>query len=370
MLGTGGSTVNLAGEFERYADWAANVSTLYERLARDIADDRALLDVAGEARYGQPAPQLLLGAVHFLLLGSDRGGDQDGCGNGECIEHPLADFYPTCSDDSSEPPDGDPFACFRAFCLANERTIREIVATRRVQTNEVGRSAVLLPAFEYVTRATDDSPLALVEIGASAGLNLYWDHYRYEYEGDGIYGYRDSPVRIESAIRGERDPPLPASLPNVASRVGIDLNPLDATDPDDARWLRALVIPDQHERHERLASAIDVLRGNPPDIVAGNALDVLPDVLDGLPEHATPCVYSTLTLYQLDEDDVLELQELLAESSDRGPIHWLSTDPFADRDRPVCQHVIFENGTTEETRLTEHEAYGKWLRWIDEGSNE
>ena len=97
---------------------------------------------------------------------------------------------------------------------------------------------------------------------------------------------------------------------------------------------------------------------------------MLPDVLDGLPEHATPCVYSTLTLYQLDGDDVLELQELLAESSDRGPIHWLSTDPFADRDRPVCQHVIFENGTTEETRLTEHEAYGKWLRWIDEGSNE
>jgi hypothetical protein len=126
------------------------------------------------------------------------------------------------------------------------------------------------------------------------------------------------------------------------------------------------VIPDQHERHERLASSIDILRGNPSDIVAGDALDVLPAVLDELPEHATPCVYSTLTLYQLSEDGILELQELLAESSDRRPIHWLSTDPFADRDRPVCQHVIFENGTVRQTRLAEHEAYGKWLRWIAE----
>jgi hypothetical protein len=214
---------------------------------------------------------------------------------------------------------------------------------------------------------TDRAPLALVEIGASAGANLYWDRYQDDYGENGAYGDPDFPVGIESVLRGGRDPPLLGSFPPVASRIDIDLNPLDATDPDDTRWLRALVLLDQHERHERLTSAISLLEGDPPDLLADDALDVLPGVLGDLPEGATPCVYSTLTTYQLGEDGLVELEELLAELSEKCPIHRLSTDLSAELDYPVYRHVILDDGVLEETRLAEHEAYGKWIRWITNG---
>jgi hypothetical protein len=116
--------MDIAEAFEWYADWAGNVSPLYERLAQGVTDDSALLDIAAEASADQPPPQLLLGAVHMLLL---RGYD-----------HPVANFYPTCTE---TPANGDSFPHFRDFCLANENKLREIVASRRVQTNEIGRSA-------------------------------------------------------------------------------------------------------------------------------------------------------------------------------------------------------------------------------------
>lgn len=342
---------DLAAEFEWYADWAAGVSPLYERLARGAADDAALLEIASRTCEGQPAPQLLLGAVHALLL--------------EGRDHPLAAFYPTCTADPVDPADRDPFPPFREFCVANETSIGEIVASRRVQTNDVGRSAVLLPAFEHVIRTADASRLVLVEIGASAGLNLFWDRYRYEYEGYGTYGDPDSPVCIGSAVRGSGVPPLPERVPTVVHRVGVDLNPLDVTDPADARWLRALVIPDQPYRHERLAAAIDLVRDDPPDVVAGDAREVVRDLLIDAPEDGVLCVFSTHTLYQLSERELAELQRLLSEYSRRRPVHWLSNDPFAECDYPTYRYVLFSNGAAEETRLAEYESYGEWIRWLD-----
>lgn len=339
--------MSLAEDFEWYANWATDVSPLYERLARGVIDDSALLAIAADASESQPAPQLLLGAVHALLLGGQK--------------HPLADFYPTCTDD---PKDDDPFPHFREFCLANEEAIRDIVASRRVQTNEVGRSVILLPAFEYVARAVDHVPLALIEIGASAGLNLYWDQYRYEYEGYGVYGKPDSPVHIESAVRGDVEPPLPNTLPDVVHRVGVDLNPLDVTDSANAHWLRALVIPDQQRRHKRLAAAIDVACDEPPDLVAGDVLDVLPDLLANVPDDVTLCVFSTHTLYQLGEDDIAELRDLLTEFSRKRPLHWLSGDPFSELDSPTYRHVALSDGIAKETRLAEYESYGEWIRWL------
>lgn len=341
--------MDTAGEFEWYADWVADRSPLYERLARGVADDPALLDIAAEARDAQPAPQLLLGAVHAHLL------------DGNCAS--LAAFYPTCTDDPTDPAEADPFPSFRACCLDNEADLREVVASRRVQTNAVGRSAVLLPAFERVRRIADD-PLVLVEIGASAGLNLYWDRYRYEYDETDVCGDPDSPVRIETDVRGDYSPPLPETPPAVRDRVGVDLNPLDVTDEGDSRWLRSLVIPGQRRRHERLAAAIGVAYDDPPELVTGDALDVLPEVLRGVPADATCCVFSTHTLYQFEEADVRELRRLLGEFGRERPLHWVSGDPFADADAPTVRHVRFADGAAEETRLATYESYGAWIRWL------
>ncbi|UTF55193.1 DUF2332 domain-containing protein [Natronosalvus rutilus] len=340
--------MSLEDDFEWYADWASDVSPLYERLARGAADDPTLLDIAADASAGQPAPQLLLGAVHALLLDGD--------------EHALADFYSTRTDD---PEAGDPYPHFREFCLTRESRIRDIVRSRRVQTNAVGRSAVLVPAFEHVSRIAGRDSLALVEVGASAGLNLRWDRYRHEYAGYGSYG-PNSAVRIEPLVRGDVAPPLSNSRPEVVRRLGIDLNPLDVTDPADVRWMRALVIPDQRRRHERLRAAIEVAREDPPKVIAGDALDVLPDVIAGLPEDATPCVFSTHTLYQLEEDGVAALRDALARCSQRRrqPIHWLSDDPFSERGVPTYRYALLSDGTMEATRLTEYQSYGEWIRWL------
>lgn len=135
---------DLSEAFTWYADWAEGISSLYERLTRETAEDQTLCDIASEAPSDQPPPQLFLAAVHALLL---RGS-----------EHRLAAFYPTCSDDPVDPATRDPFPAFREFCLANEARIREIVSSRRVQTNAVGRSAILFPAFQHVVTAGAQPP--------------------------------------------------------------------------------------------------------------------------------------------------------------------------------------------------------------------
>lgn len=343
---------DIAEQFAWYADWAEDVSPLYERLARGTVEDSALLEIAAEASDGQPAPQLLLAAVHALLL---RG-----------VEDRLADFYPTCAADPIDPTSTDPFPAFREFCLENADRFREMVGSRRVQTNAVGRSAVLFPTFGYVVGTGARTPLATVEIGASAGLNLHWDRFRYRYEGYGDYGDPDSPVRMQTSVRGDRDPPLPDPVPEVEYRVGVDLNTLDVTDPADGHWLRALVIPDQGRRHDRLEAAIELAREDPPRLVEGDAVDVLPDVLDSVPADLGLCVFSTHTLYQLDEQQRERIGDLLVEHSRRRPVHWLSNDPEAEADHMTYRYIRLNEGIRDRRRLAEHEAYGAWIRWHED----
>jgi hypothetical protein len=336
-----------ADEFHDYADWASDQSLLYERLCRAAADDDALLDLAATAPPSQPAPNLLLGAVHDLLLSG--------------VDHQLADFYPTCADDPADPTERDPFPAFEAFCRDHREAIRERLGGRLVQTNDVGRSAVLYPAFARVAGA-DGGPLALVELGASAGLNLLWDRYRYEFD-ERVVGDSDSPVCIETTVR-DGTPPLPDEPPTVAERWGVDLNPLDVTGDADARWLRALVLPNQHRRHERLAAALDLAADDPPELVAGDAAEVLPDRLGDAPTDATLVVFSTIALYQFPDEAVTAVRETLAEVSHDRPVHWLSGDPATPPSDPTHRHVRFEDGTAETAEIAEFEAYGSWLSWL------
>jgi len=348
---------DLGEQFEVYADWVGDKSALYERVTRAGADDDLLLDIAREAREGQPGPETLLAAVHALLL-------EDG-------DHPLARFYPTCGGDApacvGDAPDEDPFPAFREFCASNEKRLRELVATRRTQTNDVGRSAALVPAFERVARTAGSSRLAMVEIGASAGLNLCWDRYAYEYGEAGTAGPTDAPVRIQTDVRGDRPPPLPDDDLSVERRVGVDLNPLDVTDPADARWLRALVHPGLRRRHERLDAAIEVAQEDPPELVSGDAVAKLPALLDTAPDNSALVVFSTYVLYQLDDETIAELRALLAEHSRDRPVYWLSLDPEENRAPARYRLVAFEGGdAVAESQIAEFEPYGDWIRWLGE----
>lgn len=337
----------IASAFRRYADWVADKSELYAALAETAADDRRLLDIASEAPAGQPEPELLLAAVHSNLLRDP--------------DHPLAQFYPTCEGSGTA---DRPESHFRDFCLRNEDELREVIAARRCQTNEVNRSAVLLPAFEHVARAANSETVAQIEIGASAGLNLNWDRYRYDFDGVGRFGETESPVTITTDVRGDCYPPLPRQFPTVTHRRGIDLNTLDVTDEADARWLHALIPPNQERRHRRLEAAIEVARENRPPLIEGDVLETLPRQLSEAPNDGALVVFSTHVLYQLDDDAIATLRTHLASHSADRRIHWLSIDPDEGLGTPTYRSVVFEDGTATETQIARFESYGEWIRWI------
>jgi hypothetical protein len=187
------------------------------------------------------------------------------------------------------------YASFRAAVLGSWPRVRAVILARRTQTNEVNRCAVLLPLLAALPQ-----PLALLEVGASAGLNLHPDRFSYSYGG---LAHLDPPggagaALLSCAVAGPV--PIPAALPQVAWRAVIDLSPLDVTDPEDVRWLQTLVWPEQDDRRERLAAAIDVARGDPPYLVTGDMNDKVSDLAAQAPADATLVVFHSAALTYLD----------------------------------------------------------------------
>ncbi len=209
------------------------------------------------------APLRLLGGLHYLVLGGEATWD-DALG-----EH-------------------------RAF-------LHEFIGEQGVQTNEVQRSWVLLPLFLRVARQTGARSLDLVELGPSAGLNLVWDRYRYRYEA-GEWG----PPAASLLLEGEERRPVPGDLlelsPQVRGRVGIDRSPIDVTSEEGARLLRCFVWAGQDERRERLDRAIEALRGDPPELVQGDFVELLPETLAAQPRDGLTVVFQTATWGYLDDD--------------------------------------------------------------------
>src|SRR5207302_3829596 len=144
----------------------ADRSPLYMNLALRVAEDSELLRLAASVEEKAALPNLFFAAVHLLLLKGEH--------------HQLAAFYPSLNNSSKHYDYVYPY--FRSFVLERKNGIGEIIRTRSVQTNEVGRCAVLVPAFELAARQAKNRPLALIEIGSSAGLTLLWDRYHYRYD--------------------------------------------------------------------------------------------------------------------------------------------------------------------------------------------
>jgi hypothetical protein len=263
-------------------------SPLYARLSELVAESPQLLAVA--ARSAEATPMVFLAAIHDELL---REPDDE-----------LAAYYPTVG--GRRAPDAALGPALARFCGAREQRLAATLATRRTQTNETARCAGLLPAFAAVAGGR---PLAQIEIGASAGLNGLWDHYAYDYAGR-TAGVPDSALRIACELRGRAVPPL--DPPPVAWRAGIDLAPVDLRDPSDVRWLRACLWPDQSARHERLEAALAVAREHGPvDIRRGDALALLPGVMESAPAGALLCVFHTAALAYFTREQVADLRALL-----------------------------------------------------------
>lgn len=334
-------------EFAWFADWCEGTAPLYERLSRGVVGDERLQAVAERIPADRTRPNVLFAAVHALLLGGADG--------------ELAAFYASVADDPLDPTERDPVPAFRAFCESHEDELAPLLAERRTQTNSVRRCAALYPAFARLAARTDE-PLSVLEVGPSAGLNLLWDRYTYDYGAAGTVGADDGRVVIGSEVRAG-DPPLPAEPPPVRERVGVDLNPLDVTDPDDVRWLRALTWPHQTERRAVLDDAIAVARDAPPAIETGDALDVLPGLLADLPDPVV--VYNTQVLYQFDDGARQRFRDLLATAGEGRALYWLSGETPVDTEAPEMwlERSTVVDGALETDRLLAYEQHGRWIRW-------
>ncbi|MFC5367186.1 DUF2332 domain-containing protein [Salinirubrum litoreum] len=335
--------MDLPVAFRTLADWASDSSPLYETLCRGIAEDPTLLDLAEEVPADRWAPHVTLSAVHYLLL------------NG--ADHPLARFYPSLTESPEDPTEAYPH--FHDFCVAHTDDLIPLLRHRRTQTNAVGRCAGLYPAFCYIDQQTPGS-LALLELGASAGLNLNWDRYAYEYDSK-RFGASDATVTVHSSVRAG-SPPLQQTPPAVNARLGVDLNPLDPTDATDAAWLRALVWPEHTERLDVLDTAIEHSHGNPPQVVGDDAVETLVKHADSLPRDGPLVVYHTALLYQLSQEQRTTLHRALTTIGETRPVWWLSGDGETEDPGTFGLEVTrFPDGDT--VRLGRYEQHGRWIDW-------
>lgn len=214
-----------------------------------------------------------------------------------------------------------PYADLRALVLGPDwPAVRATILERRTQTNEVGRLTALVPALALL----GDRPLALVELGASAGLCLFPDRFDYVWEGAGSLCRSGGPT-LTTATTGPL--PVPATLPRISARIGVDLNPLDVTCPDDVSWLLTLVWPGQEERLARLRAALGVARAEPPRILAGDMLDRLDEAL-ALAEASggVPVVQHSAAVAYLDRDARTVFEARMRGLVSAGRCHWLSLE--------------------------------------------
>lgn len=304
---------------------AAGRSPLYAEFASGVAGDRELLESLCELPLPKRQPNLLLAAVRHV------------CG--------LADGWRQ----------------FRSCYFERRDEITAVVLERRVQTNEPARCAPLLPVLAQLPQ-----PLALLEVGAAAGLCLLPDRYGYDYGGRTVPPVNASAAAPMISCRANEQTPVPARPLEVAWRGGLDLNPIDVTDPEAVAWLETLVWPGEGRRLELLRAAIDVARTDPPRLVQGDLREDLPELAAQAPRDATLVVFHTSVLaYVPDPADRHAFGDLVASLGARwlsqegrdvlAPAASASTQPW-----PSNQNMI----ALDRTPLAHSEVHGAWVQWL------
>jgi hypothetical protein len=345
----------LVRRFRSQARTALPRAPLNSALCAAIADDRSLHTLLGHAPPGQQQPVLLLAAVHFLVLAE--------------ADQPLAAWYPHLTVDARDPLDAALPSTLRDFVHERSPVILELLETRRVQTNEVGRCALLLPPMTTV--AEEVGPIAHVDVGSSAGLTLLMSHYAYRYDDGPIIG-QGSP-RIDCSTRGSGS--VRAAMPTITMARGVDLQPLDVTDPADAQWLRACCWPDQIDRFGRLDEAIAIARQYPPRVRAGDALESIGELVADAAVAGHPIVTTSWAMNALDslgrQDFVARLDELgssadlswvIAESPAQTPELPHPAD-LAGEHITALTLVTWRAGTKRVQPLATCHPHGYWLHW-------
>jgi hypothetical protein len=342
------SRAELRRTFAEQTEFA--VSPLYCVLSQVVAEHDALLDLAGRGRPGQYPTFLFFGAVHELLLGG--------------ADHALARFYPSVTGPAARSA-AEAGPALVSFCAAYEAELTELISTRLVQTNQVQRALGLRFGLSTIA-AQVPGPLDLIEVGASAGLILRFDRYGYRVGGR-QYGDPDSPVQLTAELFGPSPLPDLDVLPPVASVTGVDLNPVDATDPQARRWLEALVWPENHDQRELLTAALALVAADPPAIRRGNAIDVLPGLAATLEPGRPRVLFHSATRMHVPASSRDAFDDAILSVGRTGPMWWLSIEDSPDPDpRPAPARAGAALRLRDPDGLTRTAAIvNGHLRWIE-----
>jgi hypothetical protein len=293
-------------------------SQAYEVLAAEVANDPVVLAFLAGLPATKRQPNLVFAAAWYLL---------------------------------GHPPD---IGSLRAAVTGRGPELTAIIQARRTQTNEPARCACLLPALAQLP-----PPLALLEVGASAGLTLLPDRYSYDYPGHPPIAGTDPQAPV---LRCEpRGPvPVPGHVPEVRWRAGLDLNPLDVTDDADMDWLECLLWPGETGRQQRLAEAIATARRDPPPVHRGDLLADLPALARQAPPDATLVVYHSAVLSYLGEADRRRFAVMVRDLA----AVWLANEPVGTLAAATSDDAAFRLIRDGREVLAVTDPHGTWLRWL------
>jgi hypothetical protein len=313
-------SVRTAESYRAFAGEARGRSPRYEELALAVAGDREILEFLIALPTAKRQPNLLFAAASYLL---------------------------------GQSPD---LAALRALVSGRTADLGGTMLARRTQTNEPARCATLLPALAFLPQ-----PLALIEVGASAGLTLLPDKYSYDYDGHRVTG--TDPLAPVLACQPRGPVPLPERVPDVAWRAGLDLNPLDVTSDDDVRWLQCLIWPGETGRLERLSAAVETARRDPPPVHRGDLLTDVPALVSQAPPGSAVVIYHSAVLGYVSRAQRAEFAAAVAGLD----VVWLAnegpgvvpgiTAPEVGRNA----FVLARNGTEA---IAVDDSHGTWVQWL------
>lgn len=333
---------------------AAETSPLYERVAVALSESEEALRAIETAPARKRHPALILAALHDLALAGRAPA--------------LAAAYAAGDGDAAAGAAIDTL-------LAMTDSVVAIAERRQTRMIETARCAVLYPAIAEAAHRLGASAVGLIDVGCAAGLNLMVDRVGIRYRNGQSLGDSSSPVQLRSSIVGDR--PVPArAMPEVAVRVGVDPDPVDVTDADDARWLRACLAPDQPERAARLDAEMALAATVPALLLHGDAVAMLPDAVARVAADALPVVTTTWAVSRFPLESRLRFLHHLGEAAAARPVAWVSAEGVGVApaiptlgDRRAFGHSIiglamFHRSAVRAEALGRCWSQGRWLAWL------
>ncbi|WP_341720691.1 DUF2332 domain-containing protein [Micromonospora sp. FIMYZ51] len=351
---------SLAQAYRRFGEVdTAETSPLHKRVAVALSESdealRAIETVPARKRH----PAMILAALHDLALAGRASA--------------LAAAYSAAADSAA---DGDAAAeAAIGTLLRMTDSVVAIAARRRTPTDETGRYAVLYPAIAEAARRVGMDAVGLIDVGRAAGLNLNVDRVGITYGNGQSLGDPASAVQRSCSLLGDR--PVPSRpIPEVRTRLVVDPDPIDVTDADDARWLRAGLGPDQREPMARLEAELALAAAAPPLLLRGDPVELLPDAVARVPAAALPVVMTTWALSRLSPERRRRLRHGIQETAAGRPVAWVSVEGVGVAptiptlgDRPASGHSIvglagFDRSSARAEAIGRCWSRGRIMAWL------